>query len=392
MFPVLVFLYFMLTVGVLHAFILPKKKSIYGVLFVYFVFKILIYYLSSSGLIVLPDSNEDASGFLLYVDQYFDGVLGLHDLSFFLRFLVFYVDLLSVDPAALSFVFATFLHIFIALLANSLYVMSLRTYYVRNYSEVLVFFILFFPTLFLYSSVMLAEIYIVFFLLSFFVFYYIAAINEGGERVFYFSLSLAAVLLGMRFHVVVLLAAVIFIALNRLYEQRFVQIVKGVIVLFFLLMILLVMDVHIDKIGNIYSVLEFDYDYFVNTRIIGNLRYPFFCDGCFFYYLTLPLFFLFSPFLFQLSSVAHLIGWVDSWIYLILVYLLYKVRRFYRGNYFASMCLNMVVSIIIPYSLAVHNSGTAIRHRIAIVPFLFLMLFHFMSYKLYSNHGRKCAT
>ena len=82
------------------------------------------------------------------------------------------------------------------------------------------------------------------------------------------------------------------------------------------------------------------------------------------------IYFLFSPFLWNLKSVSHLIGLVDSLFYVLIFFSLLKKYKnpILRQKY--SAVIIIIISMIVIFSLGTGNFGTAIRHRAKFAPAL----------------------
>lgn len=75
------------------------------------------------------------------------------------------------------------------------------------------------------------------------------------------------------------------------------------------------------------------------------------------------LYFILSPFPWDVSKASHLVGVLDSFIYMILVYLIFCNRRAIWKNPSLRIILIILISYIIIYGVGVSNFGSAIRHR-----------------------------
>lgn len=110
------------------------------------------------------------------------------------------------------------------------------------------------------------------------------------------------------------------------------------------------------------------------------------------------LYFLFSPFPWDIRLPAHIIGYVDGAIYLALVALiLANVGKIWR-NPAARMVLLVFLVLLVSLALGTANFGTAIRHRAKLVlllvvlaaPYLDLALRDLLS-RLGNRHRRSAA-
>lgn len=81
--------------------------------------------------------------------------------------------------------------------------------------------------------------------------------------------------------------------------------------------------------------------------------------------LLLPriVYFLASPFPWDIGKPQHLIGLVDGQMYVLLVFLLWRARREIAANAEARFVLLLFLPLLIAFSIGVGNFGTALRHR-----------------------------
>ena len=75
------------------------------------------------------------------------------------------------------------------------------------------------------------------------------------------------------------------------------------------------------------------------------------------------LYFLFSPFPWDVRQPHHLIGLLDSFLYIYLVFLIFCNRKVIFEDPVLSILLIILVSYVIVFSVGVGNFGTGIRHR-----------------------------
>ena len=85
------------------------------------------------------------------------------------------------------------------------------------------------------------------------------------------------------------------------------------------------------------------------------------------------LYFVFAPFPWDVKNTKHLIGLLDSFFYMYLVYLIFSnIKNIWRDR-----CLRIIlvilISFIFVYGVGVGNFGTGIRHRSKFV-IIFILL------------------
>ena len=85
------------------------------------------------------------------------------------------------------------------------------------------------------------------------------------------------------------------------------------------------------------------------------------------------VFFLFSPFPWDVESQKHLVGLVDSLLTMYLVFLIFNNIKVIWKDPFLKIILIMLVTLLIAFSIGVGNFGTSIRHKVKII-FLIILL------------------
>jgi len=140
--------------------------------------------------------------------------------------------------------------------------------------------------------------------------------------------------------------------------------------------------------GLIFSWEKAIYSHFITSNIIENLvihaentyisgaSFPLYIlptnNYELFYLLPLRMiYFLFSPFPWDISKPIHLFGLFDSFITLIIFYYLIKNFKEIKMNKNSLLLISIFLIILIVYSLGTGNFGTAIRHK---YKFLFIII------------------
>lgn len=82
------------------------------------------------------------------------------------------------------------------------------------------------------------------------------------------------------------------------------------------------------------------------------------------------VYYLFSPFPWMVRSPADLIGLLDASLYIWLVWVIWRGRERVRSNRAARGVAWLTLAIVIVFSIATSNYGTAIRHRGKTAPLL----------------------
>lgn len=75
------------------------------------------------------------------------------------------------------------------------------------------------------------------------------------------------------------------------------------------------------------------------------------------------IYFVFSPFPWDIKKYSHLIGMFDGFIYIYLSYLIWRNRHQILADPALKIILMLLISYLIVYGIGVGNFGTGIRHR-----------------------------
>ena len=95
-------------------------------------------------------------------------------------------------------------------------------------------------------------------------------------------------------------------------------------------------------------------------------------------------YFLFSPFVWDISRAAHLVGLADAILYMVLVYSLWHNRSVIWSDPAARAVVLILLALIITYAVGTGNFGTGLRHRAKLVVVFVVLAAPFMS-RLFSN-------
>ena len=85
------------------------------------------------------------------------------------------------------------------------------------------------------------------------------------------------------------------------------------------------------------------------------------------------LYFVFSPFPWDVKKPAHLIGVFDSLLYIYLTFLIFQNRKIIWKDPALRAILIILLSYIVVFGVGVGNFGTGIRHRSKFV-IMFILL------------------
>jgi len=80
------------------------------------------------------------------------------------------------------------------------------------------------------------------------------------------------------------------------------------------------------------------------------------------------IYFLFSPFLWDIKAINHLLGFVDALLVIILFFYIIKGLVVKKQNKSVTILCIILLPLLITYSWGVGNFGTALRHRSKFIP------------------------
>lgn len=259
-----------------------------------------------------------------------------------------------------------------------------------------------FPSLILYSTIIMRETYVIFFL----TYGLIGCVNFiNQEKISYFIKAILGFFLSALFHgpmIIGLFVFLIYIFFKILKSNNyFLRFKKKKLHLFFLLPIISIPFItyflgyySIPKIGNYknfgmikkeearnLSGFEEKLIWKINKATIQchfeecKAAYPTWLvpkDKSELLYLT-PLrmvYFLYSPFPWDIKSPKHLIGLLDAILYLYLSICAFQNRKFLYENSQTRFLFLILISYVFIYSFGVGNFGTGIRHRLKFIVIL----------------------
>lgn len=244
-----------------------------------------------------------------------------------------------------------------------------------------------FPSLILYSSITLREVYIVFFLL-------IALIGVAkyfkNQKITSLLQALVCFSVLIFFHGAASIGAFVFLTyvFLKLIREQFNKLQNFRINLFSILFIILISIPTILFLNNKLSIpyipnlYDFDSILFASNVGIKHLEaeseYPswFLINNI---YELIPktiikaIYFLYSPFIWDIKKTYHTIGFLDSIPYFILSFYLIKNIKAIWENPITRVFLLMFIVYVMIHGLGVGNFGTAIRHKSKFVVILIVL-------------------
>ena len=256
-----------------------------------------------------------------------------------------------------------------------------------------------FPTLILYSCLILREVYVCFFLL--------VAINGcigwiRNKSFKSFILVIAGFVCATYFHGPMFIGLVIFF-LIIFFENIKIFLLKLKIYIknfFFSLSISMLADIFITKgitipkIGVITEIsikekiLEKNRDYNQGTAKYPNWMVPESGTEIIYKAPIRIMYFTFSPFLWDIKKISHTLGMFDGLMYVYLVYLIYLNRKEILSDQVLKTIFFILLSYIIVYGISVGNFGTGLRHRSKFVILLILLAAPYLPKFIFSKKSK----
>lgn len=366
-----------------------KNKNIKNILFIAFFLRVTLLLLSYFEILIIPDNNYDAQTYISLAKEFSENY----------GYLIIY-DFYKTDSLLLVRIYTLFFVIFgeSAFLLRSMSVLigtacvylvfklSLLLWDSRS-AEKAAWVAAFFPTLILYSVLTLREVYIVFILLmgliSFIKLY--KKLNFINFLKFFGSFFILIYFHGPLFIGAIFLFFIIIIKyfkilINQLYRLK-INISLFLILILSLIPIIyfLFLDFQLPYLYNL-KILS-DLDFFksiINSRMEGSAAYPSWLIINNNYEIVPKiiikiLYFLYSPFFWDIEKISHLVGNVDGLLYLIITFYLIKNWKIIWINPITRILFLLLVCYLIVYGLGVGNFGAGIRHRSKFVVILIVL-------------------
>ena len=244
-----------------------------------------------------------------------------------------------------------------------------------------------YPTLVLYSCLVLREPYVWFFLLVA-LYGIVCWSKDGGFKsliIIFIGFSGATIFHGGMFvgGFVFLIILVLFYFIKIIKSLKFLKISINSLTILSLLIIAMFYILSLDSIPKLGSVKRiFDFEQLVteiSNRNINRAAYPEW---------TIPktsfeliykapiriIYFIFSPFLWDIKKFSHLLGFFDGIFYLMLFILFIKNFKSIWSNRSLRIIFIILASYLVAYGLGTGNFGTGIRHRTKFIIVAILMV------------------
>lgn len=249
-------------------------------------------------------------------------------------------------------------------------------------------FVALFPSLILYSALVMREIYICFFLLV--ALNYI--VNWSYTRSLKsFILVILNLIIASIFHGGMYVGLIIFLAIVFLQQTKYIwrRLLDGFITLksliTFVLMVTLIgyigtNNIVIPKIGAITDFDKLKKNIYKKNYVThkGDAKYPDWViarsETELIYKAPIrAMYFVFSPFPWQIKKASHLLGVLDSLLHIFLVYLIFLNRKAIWADPALRIIFLILLAYLLVYGIAVANFGTGIRHRAKFIVMFILL-------------------
>lgn len=244
-----------------------------------------------------------------------------------------------------------------------------------------------FPSLILYSAITLREVYVVFFLLI----SLIGIVNFIKKKSFFsfFQILISFYILSF-FHGPAILGGFVFLIylIIPIIKEQFIKLKNMRLNIFSIILIIILAvpialfmsnNIKIPYIGHFVEITNLNYLISkANIGFNGTASYPSWLviENNFEIFLKILgkiLYFLYSPFVWDIKSSFHLIGFLDGVFYLVLT--IYMIKNFgdIWKNPITRIFFLMFVCYLIVYGLGIGNFGTALRHRSKFIVILIIL-------------------
>jgi len=280
--------------------------------------------------------------------------------------------------------FISFLSLLSGIVSIILFYFVIKLVWGEKISNKATWVFVFFPSHILYSSVILRESFaIMFFIASLYIFFR----GYKNNNMFLLIFSLSLIFISFLFHqsfiacLFIYLVFIIYKMCSSFFSRSSIEkliFIPCIFIFLYFIYFSFFDNVMIAKIPNIKEIFSSEFWIMQNmSRSFGNAKFPdFFNNNNVFILLPIKIiYFLFSPFLWDISSPKHLIGIVDSFLYFYLCFNISKNSNVLFKSPLSKILIIILIPMIIFLTLSTSNFGTAIRHRLKILPLLLLLSF-----------------
>ena len=381
-----------------------KCPSITRILFSALILRV-IFMLVGHYLVNLPDSDADASTFeyvawLLAEDGFFNVIDNYYGMDS--RFISWLIAI----PYSLfgrSILMAKSISLFFGINCVYLAYKVAKDLWDKDIAQKVGWAVALFPSLILYSVLTMREVYVCFFLL-------LGVHGIINWLKYYDFKSLILTILGFigatYFHGAMILGLIAFFVITILLSlKKFVlSLIKSKInVKFFIIFLISLIGsglfftnkISVPKIGNILkagSAENLGLKMKSSTR--GVASYPEWLEpqSTFEMIYKIPLrsiYLLFSPFPWEVKRIKHLIGMLDSFLYMYLFVLIFRNRKIIWNNPYLKIISIILIFYLLIFAVGVGNFGTGIRHRSKFVIILILLAAPLLNRLIFFKNTKK---
>lgn len=379
----------LVTVSIITFYYSKKYNSLATILFVALSLRLITIFFGKD-LVILPDSWGDATLFELKAWEWSQSsfVYSLskfmnEDTSFFISLIIsfFYsiFDRSVIMAQSISLLFGMGSILLASRIANKIWNESISI----KFAWILAVY----PTLILYSCLILREAYVWFFLLMSI---YGALYWFEKRKLKFLLISLTGFIFSTLFHGGMIIGFFIFliiiftISINEIFKKiKYLKISRNSLIILILSITIVVyifsINANFPKIGSIKNILDLNVVIeAINKRNISNAANPEW---------TIPqtnfellykspirvIYFIFSPFPWDISKITHILGLIDGLFHMILVIYLIKNFKSIMNDKRMRLIFIFLISYLILFGITTGNFGTGIRHRTKFI-YLFILL------------------
>ena len=236
-----------------------------------------------------------------------------------------------------------------------------------------------FPSLILYSCLILREVYVYFFLS---VALYGIVDWTATKNIKSFILALIGFISATFFHSAMIVGLFVFLTIVFLQNikvifknlKKFKVFKKLNIFTFFIIIIISVVfikDLRFEKIPNIFNSPNENLKFIlikIKNFDKGSAKYPRWLvpettNEIIYKSPFRIVYFVFAPFPWDIKKFSHLIGMFDALIYIFLSYLIWRNKKVILSDPTLKIILILLLAYLVVYGIGVGNFGTGIRHR-----------------------------
>ena len=408
-----------LTVTLIVFFLAKRWPSAAPILYVALILRTLLIVLSNHS-ISLPDSSGDAYWFEIQAYEWsqlgFPNVLFVYGgwdptfqkdvassafnssffISYILAILYALTDRSVMLGQSISLLFGTLSVLMSWILAQKVW---------DNRTAIKVgWFVALFPSLILYSALIMREVYVCFFLL--------VALNNvvnwsrtGSLKSFF--LTIVSFLVTMIFHGGMFVGLVIFLVIVFLKDIKNLlrKLINGRLITFksflsFTFLVALIAyyvanNIFIPKIGTISEINTLKKEILRKNIVThrGAAKYPDWViaksETELIYKIPIKaMYFVFAPFPWEIKKTSHLMGMFDSFLHIFLVYLIFRNRKVIWADPALRIILFILLTYLFVYGIAVGNFGTGLRHRAKFIVIFILLAAPFLPKFTFSKKNK----